>query len=73
MKNPFIDKNRRKYLTSKVRSGHKCIVGSTSVGKSEFLERMVREEIKHGRGLFLIDPHGTLCDKILSKDKKLRN
>lgn len=46
------------------RSRHTHLIGSTGTGKSKVIEHMVRQDIIAGRGLCLLDPHGTLADKI---------
>ena len=41
------------------------VVGKTGTGKTEMLETMVLADIKAGRGIGLIDPHGEFAEKIL--------
>ncbi|MEI9932661.1 MAG: type IV secretion system DNA-binding domain-containing protein [Rhizomicrobium sp.] len=55
---------RRVSLTDKERARHIHILGSIGTGKSKLLEHMIRQDIAVGRGLCLLDPHGTLADKI---------
>lgn len=57
-------KGHRVALTDKERARHIHVLGSIGTGKSKLLEHMVRQDIAVGRGLCLIDPHGTLADKI---------
>jgi hypothetical protein len=56
-------------LSAKDRSMHMYVVGSTGVGKSKFLEHIVREDIrnwrKSGCGLLLLDPHGAVYDGVM--------
>ncbi len=40
---------------------HQYIVGQTGTGKSTLLLSMAAQEIRHGRGFCLIDPHGDLA------------
>ncbi len=47
------------------RKRHMYMVGKTGVGKSKLLELLIRQDIAHGYGLCLIDPHGDLIDVIL--------
>jgi hypothetical protein len=47
------------------RDRHMHLLGVTGTGKSKLLEWMIRQDIKAGRGLCLIDPHGTLYKEIL--------
>ncbi len=53
------------YTTPKERAGHTHVMGSTDEGKSFGLENMIRQDIWLGNGVCLIDPHGTLYDKIV--------
>ena len=41
------------------------IIGKTGVGKSEFLKDMILQDIRAGKGVAVIDPHGDLVDDIL--------
>jgi hypothetical protein len=43
---------------------HTYAVGKTGVGKTTFLEGLIRQDIEAGRGLALVDPHGDLVDRI---------
>jgi len=43
---------------------HTYMIGKTGTGKSTCLETMIIQDIKHGRGCCLIDPHGDLVEKI---------
>lgn len=47
------------------RRRHMYIIGKSGVGKSKFLELMIRQDIAHGHGLCLIDPHGDVIEEIL--------
>ena len=47
------------------RRRHLYIVGKSGVGKSKLQELMIRQDITHGFGVCVIDPHGELIDDIL--------
>ena len=47
------------------RRRHIYTVGKSGVGKSKFLELLIRQDIAHGHGICLIDPHGDLIESIL--------
>lgn len=47
------------------RRSHAYVVGTTTKGKSKLLEHCLYQDITHGRGTGLIDPHGDLADDIL--------
>jgi hypothetical protein len=56
---------QRVYVNPKQLSTHLHIVGSTGVGKSYFLEGILKELILAGKGICLIDPHGDLYHRLL--------
>jgi len=47
------------------RRRHMYIIGKTGTGKTEFLKSMVMQDIKEGKGVAVIDPHGDLIEDIL--------
>jgi type IV secretory pathway TraG/TraD family ATPase VirD4 len=47
------------------RRRHIYVVGKSGVGKSKFLELLIRQDIAYGYGVCLIDPHGDLIEAIL--------
>ena len=47
------------------RRRHMYVVGSTGMGKSEFLKNMAIQDIEAGRGVCFIDPHGDSADALL--------
>jgi len=49
------------------RRRHMYIVGQTGVGKSEFLKSMIIQDIKEGKGVAFLDPHGDAVEDILTK------
>jgi hypothetical protein len=48
------------------RRRHLYIVGKSGVGKSKALELLIRQDIAHGKGLCLLDPHGDVIEDILN-------
>ena len=46
---------------------HAYVVGQTGTGKSTLLLHMILHDINKGRGVAVLDPHGTLIDDILSR------
>lgn len=46
------------------RLGHLYIIGKTGTGKSTQLETMALQDIRNGEGLTVMDPHGSLVDRI---------
>jgi energy-coupling factor transporter ATP-binding protein EcfA2 len=48
------------------RRAHLYVIGKTGTGKSTLLETLVRQDVAHGEGLALLDPHGDLAEKVLA-------
>ncbi len=61
-------KNREQIFGIKTidRFRHIWVVGKTGTGKSTLISNMVIDDIKKGRGVGVIDPHGELCETILN-------
>lgn len=57
------DEDRRK---------HVYIMGKTGAGKSTLIANMAIDDIRKGRGIGIIDPHGDLCETILDYIPKRR-
>ncbi len=49
------------------RRRHLYVIGKTGTGKSQMLEELVIQDVKAGKGLAVIDPHGDLIDGILAR------
>lgn len=60
------------YITDEDRRRHIYIIGQTGVGKSTLLNNMAIEDIKRGKGIALIDPHGDLIETALAHIPKER-
>lgn len=54
------------------RRRHIYIVGKTWMGKSTLLENMIVDDIRQGRGVAVIDPHGDLAENIIGLIPKSR-
>ncbi|MGI8782104.1 MAG: type IV secretory system conjugative DNA transfer family protein [Acidobacteriota bacterium] len=50
---------------SSMRFRHTYIVGQTGTGKSTLLLHMILNDIREGRGVAVLDPHGPLTEQIL--------
>lgn len=48
------------------RRRHVYIMGSTGMGKSYFMKSLVLQDMREGRGLAFIDPHGDTAEDILA-------
>lgn len=51
---------------------HIAITGKTGQGKSGLLNRMIVEDMRRGRGVAVIEPHGDLSEQLLSLVPKRR-
>jgi len=52
-------------IKKKDRRRHIYIIGKTGTGKTTLISNMVIDDLKKGRGVGVIDPHGDLCEEIL--------
>jgi hypothetical protein len=64
-KNMFAGTTTSIGLTKDERRRHVYILGATGMGKTTLLATMINEDIKNGKGVCVIDPHGDLISKIL--------
>ena len=48
------------------RRRHLYSVGQTGTGKSAFLGELIKQDVKNGEGVCVIDPHGDLVEDVLS-------
>jgi hypothetical protein len=52
-------------IKEKDRTRHTYIIGKTGMGKSVLLENLAVQDIRNGEGVCVIDPHGSLAEKLL--------
>lgn len=55
------------YLTEEDRRRHIYVVGQTGTGKSTLLGNLILDDIKNGKGVAIIDPHGELAETALAQ------
>jgi len=60
----FRGESKPVYVTDEDRRRHIYLIGQTGTGKSTLLVNMVASDIKEGKGLAIIDPHGELIESI---------
>jgi hypothetical protein len=48
------------------RRRHIYVMGKTGTGKSTLLANMIINDLKHGKGLAVVDPHGDLVETVLN-------
>ena len=46
---------------------HAYAIGKTGTGKTTLLETLALQDIVHGRGVAVIDPHGDLAERLVSQ------
>jgi hypothetical protein len=44
---------------------HFYVIGQTGTGKSSSFQSMIRQDLQNGKGICVIDPHGSLVDSVL--------
>lgn len=52
-------------LTASERERHMFIVGGTGSGKTTMLKYQIIQDIRNGKGLAVVDPHGDLAEELL--------
>jgi hypothetical protein len=61
-------RDRRPFgIKNEDRFSHIYIIGKTGTGKSTLLETMALQDLKHGNGFALIDPHGDLTERLAAR------
>ena len=53
------------YMKNDDRFRHFYVVGQTGTGKSSVLQVMIRQDMKNGKGVCVVDPHGQLIEDLL--------
>jgi CxxC-x17-CxxC domain-containing protein len=61
----FRNRFRRFGIKMDDRRRHMYFIGKTGMGKSTILENMIVEDIRAGKGVAVVDPHGDLAEKII--------
>ena len=61
----FRNEVKRFGIKKKDRRLHMYIIGKTGTGKSTLMENMIIDDIVEGRGMAVVDPHGSLIQHVL--------
>jgi hypothetical protein len=56
---------RQVYISEDDRRRHMYIIGKTGTGKTELLKDLIMQDIKAGRGICFMDPHGDAIEDLL--------
>ncbi|MEK7554673.1 MAG: DUF87 domain-containing protein [Patescibacteria group bacterium] len=62
---PFRGEVKPIFLTDEDRRRHVYVIGQTGTGKSTLLTNMAIDDIRKGKGIAVIDPHGDLVETIV--------
>jgi hypothetical protein len=54
-------------LNADQRSRHCYLIGASGTGKSTLLLNLIVQDIEHGEGVAVLDPHGDLIDEVLGR------
>ncbi|MBX7208673.1 MAG: type IV secretion system DNA-binding domain-containing protein [Verrucomicrobiaceae bacterium] len=63
--NEHAGETREVWLDAQSRLRHCHIIGGTGTGKSTLMLSMIAQDIEHGEGFALLDPHGDLVDAVM--------
>lgn len=63
--NTYRGDKKKIYLKTEDRFRHFYIIGQTGTGKSSILQIMARQDFHTGKGVCVIDPHGSLIEDLL--------
>ncbi|MEA1962714.1 MAG: type IV secretion system DNA-binding domain-containing protein [Patescibacteria group bacterium] len=61
----FRNKNQKFGIKTDDRRRHMYLIGKTGMGKSTILENMIVGDIRAGKGVAVVDPHGDLAEKVI--------
>src|SRR3989338_1972252 len=61
----FSGQRKRFGIKTDDRRRHMYLIGKTGMGKSNTLEHTIISDIRAGRGVAVVDPHGELIDRVL--------
>lgn len=62
----FRNHDKRFGIKLKDRARHMYVIGKSGTGKSTLLENMIIDDIREGRGVVVVDPHGEMCEHVLA-------
>ena len=65
--NQHAGKTIRVSMSTEQRVRHMHLIGASGSGKSTLLLNMIIQDIEHGGGLAVLDPHGDLIDQVIAR------
>lgn len=60
----FREVRQLKGISQEHRDAHFYVIGATRVGKTKFLESLIKQDIENGLGFGVIDPHGDFTEDL---------
>lgn len=63
--NTYRGERRKIFMNTEDRFRHFYIIGQTGTGKSSIIQLMARQDFHEGRGVCVVDPHGSLIEDLL--------
>ncbi len=63
--NVYRDVETPAYILDEDRMRHVYIIGRTGVGKTEIMQNMAIQDIRAGKGVCVVDPHGEFIENVL--------
>ncbi len=63
--NTFRGETKEVRIKREDRFRHFYVIGQTGTGKSSIMQVMIRQDLKNGDGLAVVDPHGSLIEDIM--------
>jgi len=70
--NKHLGNEHKVSLTDNDRLKHTHIIGGTGTGKSTLISNLFLEDVAHGNGCIIFDPHGDTIDDIIPRIKESR-
>lgn len=64
-KSIYRGQERKIYLSDEDRMKHMYVLGRTGTGKTEFLKSLIIQDMKEGRGMCFLEPHGEGIEELL--------
>ena len=63
--NSYRGEKKKIFMKNDDRFRHFYIIGQTGTGKSSIIQLMARQDFHNGKGVCVVDPHGSLIDDLL--------
>lgn len=63
--NTYRGEKKKIFMKNEDRFRHFYIIGQTGTGKSSIIQLMARQDFHNGKGVCVVDPHGSLIDDLL--------